>query len=98
MGENTRSHHKKNWKSYFWEFLMLFLAVFCGFLAESYRTQLDEKEIEKRNIESYISSIQKDSVKLKMAISGNQDKIKLTDSLIAIPGDFKDPIFQQSFF
>ena len=28
------SHGKKNWKSYFWEFLMLFLAVFCGFLAE----------------------------------------------------------------
>jgi hypothetical protein len=27
-------HGKKNWKSYFWEFLMLFLAVFCGFLAE----------------------------------------------------------------
>ena len=22
------------WKHYFWEFLMLFLAVFCGFLAE----------------------------------------------------------------
>ena len=22
---------KKSWKSYFWEFLMLFLAVFCGF-------------------------------------------------------------------
>ena len=27
------SHGKKNWKNYFWEFLMLFLAVFCGFLA-----------------------------------------------------------------
>ena len=27
-------HHKKNWKSYFWEFLMLFLAVFCGFLSD----------------------------------------------------------------
>lgn len=27
-------HGKRNWKSYFWEFLMLFLAVFCGFLAE----------------------------------------------------------------
>jgi hypothetical protein len=24
-------HGKKNWKDYFWEFLMLFLAVFCGF-------------------------------------------------------------------
>ena len=31
---DTSAHHKKNWKSYFWEFLMLFLAVFCGFLAE----------------------------------------------------------------
>src|SRR5687768_6455502 len=25
---------RKKWASYFWEFLMLFLAVFCGFLAE----------------------------------------------------------------
>ena len=24
----------KKWTHYFWEFLMLFLAVFCGFLAE----------------------------------------------------------------
>ena len=24
-------HEKKTWKSYFWEFFMLFLAVFCGF-------------------------------------------------------------------
>jgi hypothetical protein len=28
------AHGKKTWKDYFWEFLMLFLAVFCGFLAE----------------------------------------------------------------
>ncbi len=28
------AHGKKTWKNYFWEFLMLFLAVFCGFLAE----------------------------------------------------------------
>jgi hypothetical protein len=25
------------WTHYFWEFLMLFLAVFCGFLAENIR-------------------------------------------------------------
>ena len=25
---------RKKWTHYFWEFLMLFLAVFCGFLAE----------------------------------------------------------------
>ena len=36
MEVHHHAHHegKKNWKSYFWEFLMLFLAVFCGFLAE----------------------------------------------------------------
>ena len=31
-------HHthtpRKKWTHYLWEFLMLFLAVFCGFLAE----------------------------------------------------------------
>jgi hypothetical protein len=26
---HSHSHGKKNWKAYFWEFLMLFLAVFC---------------------------------------------------------------------
>jgi len=33
-------HHKKNFLSYFWEFLMLFLAVFCDFLAEYTRPTL----------------------------------------------------------
>jgi hypothetical protein len=27
----------KKWTHYFWEFLMLFLAVFCGFMAENFR-------------------------------------------------------------
>jgi hypothetical protein len=35
--EMISSLKKKNWKSYFKEFFMLFLAVFCGFLAENYR-------------------------------------------------------------
>ena len=36
---------KKNWKSYFKEFFMLFLAVFCGFLAENYRESLSARNI-----------------------------------------------------
>ena len=35
---------KKNWKSYSWEFLMLFLAVFCGFLAQYYLEHRIDKE------------------------------------------------------
>lgn len=43
-------HHKKNWKSYFWEFLMLFLAVFCGFLAENQRELMDSENFPRDTI------------------------------------------------
>ena len=49
-------HHKKNWKAYFWEFLMLFLAVFCGFLAEY---QL-EHYIEKQRAREFAISLHRD--------------------------------------
>jgi len=51
-------HHKKNWKSYFWEFLMLFLAVFCGFFAEY---QLEHK-IERDRGKQYLYSFYEDLV------------------------------------
>jgi hypothetical protein len=37
-------HLKKKRTHYFWEFLMLFLAVFCGFLAENIREHTIEPE------------------------------------------------------
>ena len=47
---------RKKWTHYFWEFLMLFLAVFCGFLAEY---QLEHK-IEKNRENEYVRSLIKD--------------------------------------
>lgn len=76
-------HHKKNWKSYFWEFLMLFLAVFCGFLAESYHTHLVNKEIEKRNMEIVVETLKDDVDKIKNNIDYNGQKLKLLDTLIS---------------
>ena len=35
---------RKKWTHYFWEFLMLFLAVFCGFLAENQREHMVEHQ------------------------------------------------------
>ena len=35
--------HKKNWKEYITEFLMLFFAVTLGFFAENYREHQIEK-------------------------------------------------------
>lgn len=79
-------HHKKNWKSYFWEFLMLFLAVFCGFLAESYHTHLVNKGIEKRNIEMMVSALKNDTVQLNRAIFRGNERVKYLDTLLSFQG------------
>ena len=45
MEVHTHTHTpRKKWTHYFWEFLMLFLAVFCGFLAEYQLEHKIEKE------------------------------------------------------
>ena len=62
------SHGKKNWKSYFWEFIMLFLAVFCGFLAEYQLEHLIEKEREKQLAKSFYQELKGDSVAIKITI------------------------------
>src|SRR5678809_559290 len=47
---------RKKWTHYLWEFLMLFLAVFCGFLAENIR----EHKIEKNRAQVFAVSMLKD--------------------------------------
>ncbi len=59
-------NHKKNWKNYFWEFLMLFLAVFCGFLAEY---QL-EQTIERHREKEYATLLKKDLENDTIQING----------------------------
>src|SRR5580765_8786899 len=46
--------HKKKWGEHLLEFIMLFLAVFLGFLAENIRETCVNRETEKNNIESLV--------------------------------------------
>ena len=55
---------RRKWTHYFWEFLMLFLAVFCGFLAEYKLEQTIEHHKEKEYIESMMEDLQNDTTKL----------------------------------
>jgi hypothetical protein len=48
------------WKHYLFEFFMLFLAVFCGFLAENQREKMVNHEREKHYIKSLEEDIQRD--------------------------------------
>ena len=53
---------RKKWTHYFWEFLMLFLAVFCGFLAEYQLEHKIEKDRANELAKSFYEELKKDSV------------------------------------
>lgn len=76
------SHDKKNWKSYVSEFLMLFLAVFSGFIAENIREHYVDREKEHQYIQSMINDMAKDTVQLTLYAETNQKIIKGFDSLL----------------
>jgi hypothetical protein len=47
MEVHHHSHSaRKKWTYYIWEFLMLFLVVFCDFLAENFREHQVQKQRE----------------------------------------------------
>ncbi len=59
---------RKKWSHYFWEFLMLFLAVFCGFLAENQREHMVEHRREKGYMHSLIEDLQTDTSNLSQEL------------------------------
>src|SRR6476646_5129465 len=58
MEVHHHSNHQgtKKWTHYIWEFLMLFLAVFCGFLAENLR----EHQVEAERAKQYAALLSED--------------------------------------
>ncbi|HET9745163.1 MAG TPA: hypothetical protein VFP97_05580 [Chitinophagaceae bacterium] len=62
MEVHQHSHkQKKKWTHYFWEFLMLFLAVFCGFLAEYQLEHKIEKDREKVYMQNLFEDLKTDA-------------------------------------
>ena len=51
---------RKKWTHYLWEFLMLFLAVFCGFLAENQREHMVEHQREKQYMSTMLEDLKAD--------------------------------------
>ena len=75
---------RKKWTHYFWEFLMLFLAVFCGFLAEYQLEHKIESDREKVLAKAFYEDIKKDTAALISGIAFSKVKIKATDNANAI--------------
>jgi hypothetical protein len=58
-------HKKKNFKEYFLEFLMIFLAVTLGFFAENIREHFSNKQNEQEYIISLVKNLQDDTADIK---------------------------------
>ncbi|HET6766740.1 MAG TPA: hypothetical protein VFH08_05060 [Chitinophagaceae bacterium] len=88
MEVHAHSHTpRKKWTHYFWEFLMLFLAVFCGFLAEYSLEHKIEKDREKQYIRSFTEDLERDTATLNERVRYCNVTIERIDSAIAVFND-----------
>ena len=77
MEVHHHSHSsRKKWTHYFWEFLMLFLAVFCGFLAEYQLEHQIEKERAKQYIISLYEDLKNDTTRINQLLEYDDKKIE----------------------
>jgi hypothetical protein len=81
-------HHaqteRKKFIHYLWEFLMLFLAVFCGFLAENKRETFGDRHREKQFVSSVMEDLRDDIHTLDSLAKRRQSRAARIDSLFLL--------------
>jgi hypothetical protein len=81
-------HHshtaRKKWTHYFWEFLMLFLAVTLGFFVENQREHYVEHQREIKFIKSLASDLNADIVRLNDIIHQRERRGEMLDSFMLL--------------
>lgn len=84
MEVHHHGHHegKKTWRSYFREFLMLFFAVFCGFLAEWRLEVMIENHREDEYIHSIVEDISADVKQTENLQIDLRNRITLINALL----------------
>ena len=92
MEVHAHTHtERKTFTHYLWEFLMLFLAVFCGFLAENQREHMVELRREKEYMISLIRDLQADIKEAAESKEGKISHIEMADSVFLLfnEGDYE---------
>ena len=86
----------KKWSHYFWEFLMLFLAVFCGFLAEYQLEHKIESDRGRQYVHSMYEDLKMDTLTLNTIIQNRIRRNEMFDSLLYLidnPGNHVADIY-----
>src|SRR5215510_11021112 len=100
MEVHAHTHtERKKFTHYLWEFLMLFLAVFCGFLAENIREHEIEKVREKQFLRSLVNDIQADIDQLDSLIERrNTRQIKLDSTILLLDPKYVKTLGNDLYF
>jgi len=100
MEVHAHAHtERKKFTHYLWEFLMLFLAVFCGFLAENFRESLVTKEKAHHYLENMVADLRADITAFDTAVSYMQLWHDHLDTAMRIPIDrLRDINSQDTFY
>jgi hypothetical protein len=82
MEVHAHTHtERKKFTHYLWEFLMLFLAVFCGFLAENFREHQVEHLREKQYMVTMLEDLRSDTALVNDAIAYWSENNRSIDSV-----------------
>src|SRR5205814_2050083 len=76
--------HKKKWGEYLLEFIMLFLAVFLGFIAENIREHIVEQNRAKEFSGSLVQDLQNDTIAINSQLKIGRLYIAISDSLLEL--------------
>jgi hypothetical protein len=77
-------HNKTKWKEYAFQFFMLFLAVFCGFLAEYQLEHVIENNREKQFMRSLLADLSDDQAEITRIQNRQDERGPMMDSLIRL--------------
>jgi hypothetical protein len=84
MEVHHHSHHPKKWKEYITEFIMLFLAVSLGFMAENIREHQIEKQREIAYLKNVHEDLKLDLINIDNVFNSNTIRLQAMDTLFNI--------------
>jgi hypothetical protein len=86
-------HNKKQFKGYFLEFVMIFLAVTLGFVSENLRENFVEHEHAGTMAKAFLNDLKEDTSALSLLISFRDQK---TDKLNNLMNELEKPVNKQN--
>ncbi len=84
MDESISTPKVKKFKKYFFEFIMVFLAITAGFFSENIRESFGEKDREREYVRSVTEDLRQDIYTLDSIITQRKKKDMMLDSLLIL--------------